>query len=262
MLAFAANSVLNRLAVADGSISAELFATIRVSAGALVLAILVLRSGSLGDRPSLWGTLGLAAYLIGFSQAYLTLGAGLGALILFGGVQITMFAGALVAGEDLPLRRWFGMAIAFSGLVIVVGSTTSNGQNGAWAISAMSVAAVGWGIYSLVGRGLSDPLGATARNFLWATPFVALSLFGQSLAYDSFGVLLAVISGALTSGLAYALWYRVLPELGASRGAVVQLSVPVIAILAGAFLLGESVTASLLFGSAIVLGGIAISLRA
>ena len=264
LVAFAANSILTRVGIASGGVSAEMFAVIRVLSGALLLAMLVIwQRGKLWGSPSLWGVLSLSAYMIGFSQAYITLDAGLGALILFGGVQLTMFAGALGRGETIPLRRWLGMGLALVGLAWVTGATAVSGalQLG---ILWMTIAAVGWGIYSLVGQRVSDPLLATAQNFVWTLPLMLLLLLpgGEIGPVLPFGLSMAVMSGAVTSGLGYALWYHVLPQLKASVAAVAQLCVPVIAIVAGNLLLGEVVTLAIVLGSALVLGGIALAISA
>lgn len=263
MVAFAANSVLNRAAVGAGQIGALDFALLRAVAGAGMLMVLIrLRGGSvplLAPRRVLGGVM-LSTYLIGFSLAYLAMDAGLGALILFGGVQVTMFAGALVLGERPPARRWAGAGLALGGLVWLVwpgaGATAP-----LWAVAAMGAAALGWGIYSLIGRGSADPLGDTGAAFVWATVlgFVAVLVqTGGSLANDASwqGMALAVISGALTSGLGYALWYRVLPRIGASVAGLMQLSVPVIAGLGGALLLAEAPTRDMILAGTVVLGGI------
>lgn len=259
MVAFAANSVLNRMAVADGQISAEYFALVRVVAGAVGLALLT-RDARLFQRPSVWGVLGLSAYLVGFSQAYIALDAGLGALILFGVVQVTMFAGALIGKEVVPASRWLGMSIAFAGLTLALGSNFTGGRY-QLGIVFMVTAAVGWGIYSLVGRATTDPLAATARNFIWSVPVVGLTLIDSEPYAQGLGIFYAVLSGAVTSGLGYALWYAMIPELGASRAAVVQLTVPVIAIFGGVVLLGEPLSLVLVVATALVLGGVGLALR-
>ena len=263
MVAFAANSVLNRAAVGGGQIGALDFALLRAVAGAGMLMVLIrLRGGAvplLAPRRVLGGVM-LSTYLIGFSLAYLAMDAGLGALILFGGVQVTMFAGALVLGERPPARRWFGAGLALVGLVWLVwpgaGATAP-----LWAVGAMAAAALGWGIYSLIGRGSADPLGDTGAAFVWATVlgFVAVLVHtGGSRVNDATwaGMALAAISGAVTSGLGYALWYRVLPRTGASVAGLMQLSVPVIASLGGALLLAEAPTRAMILAGAVVLGGI------
>ncbi|WP_213684550.1 DMT family transporter [Roseicyclus sp.] len=263
MVAFAANSVLNRAAVGTGQIGALDFALLRAVAGAMVLIALIRLRGArltlLEPRRVLGGAM-LSTYLIGFSLAYLAMDTGLGALILFGGVQVTMFAGALVMGERPPARRWWGAGLALAGLVWLVwpgaGATAP-----LWAVGAMASAALGWGIYSLIGRGSADPLGDTGAAFVWATVlgFVAVLVqTGGSMVNDATwaGMALAVISGAVTSGLGYALWYRVLPRIGASVAGLMQLSVPVIAGLGGALLLAETPTRAMILAGAVVLGGI------
>ncbi len=261
MAAFAANSLLNRVGVASGGISADMFALVRVVSGAAVLAVLVLsQGGTLWKAPSLWGVLGLTAYLVGFSQAYIALDAGLGALILFGGVQVTMFAGALIGGERVPLMRWVGMIVALAGLTWIVGgvATVAGAQIG---VVFMGLAALGWGIYSLIGRGVANPLQATALNFIWSVPLVGLTLLaGEAALPNGFGLSMAVLSGGITSALGYALWYKLLPQLHASVAGVAQLSVPVIAIVGGLVVLGEAVSWQIVAGSLVVLGGIALSL--
>jgi drug/metabolite transporter (DMT)-like permease len=263
MVAFAANSVLNRAAVGTGQIGALDFALLRAVAGAMVLIALIRLRGArlalLEPRRVLGGAM-LSTYLIGFSLAYLAMDTGLGALILFGGVQVTMFAGALVMGERPPRRRWLGAGLALAGLVWLVwpgaGATAP-----LWAVGAMASAALGWGIYSLIGRGSANPLGDTGAAFVWATVlgFVAVLVqTGGSMVNDATwaGMAMAVISGAVTSGLGYALWYRVLPRIGASVAGLMQLSVPVIAGLGGALLLAETPTRAMILAGAVVLGGI------
>ncbi|MEZ5911793.1 MAG: DMT family transporter [Paracoccaceae bacterium] len=235
MLAFAANSVLNRAAVGGGLIAALDFAHVRLLSGALTLTGLVLlrrviRGGTVwpGWPGRATGALSLLTYLFGFSFAYVALDTGVGALILFGTVQITMFAGALLAGETLPRRRYLGAGLAFAGLAALLWPA-----GGHWAVSplhaaAMALAGIGWGVYSLVGRGARDPLATAAANFTLGAPLAVvgllLALFGSHGTLAPTGLILATISGAVTSGLGYALWYAILPALGASRAAAAQLS--------------------------------------
>ncbi|MDZ4088548.1 MAG: DMT family transporter [Tabrizicola sp.] len=260
MLAFAANSVLNRWAVGPGHIGAVEFAMIRLVAGAAMLAVLVLwQRGGLawpGARGRLAGVLGLSVYLIGFSLAYRGLDAGTGALVLFGMVQVTMFAGALVSREAVPGRRWAGAGLALGGLVLIA----APGAVAAVPLALMAAAGVGWGVYSLAGRGAVDPLAATAWNFLLSVPLVLpLGLLAGVALPDVTGVALAIVSGAVTSGLGYALWYAILPRLGAGRAAVAQLTVPVIAALGGAVLLAELPGVRFWLATVLVLGGVALA---
>ena len=261
MLAFAANSILNRMALEDGTTGPAAFAAIRLVSGALCLwAIVLLRGG--GMRPG-WhpgGAASLALYVLGFSFAYVSLPAGVGALILFGGVQITMFAGALILKEAVPPRRWAGAALAFGGLIWLLWPAGAAPPDPVGA-ALMAAAAFGWGIYSLLGRGVGDPLRATAGNFVFAVPpgLGVLLLLPDMISAQ--GAVLAVISGAVTSGCGYALWYAVLPQLGASRAAVAQLCVPVIAALAGLALLGEGLSLRFAVASVLVLGGVLLASR-
>ena len=266
MLAFAANSVLNRMAVGAGLIDPVSYAVIRLAAGAAMLAVLVIarrrvQGGAMwpGRGGRLAGVAGLLAYLFGFSMAYLSLDAGTGALILFGSVQITMFAGAVVTREAVPALRWAGAGLAFAGLLVLVAPGGAAAAFGP--LLAMAIAGVGWGVYSLAGRQARDPLLATAANFAAALPLagVAAVVLGFGGALQPLGIWLAVVSGAVTSGLGYALWYAVMPKLGAARAAVAQLTVPLIAAAAGAIWLGEAVSLRFLLASALVLGGVALA---
>lgn len=262
MIAFAANSLLNRAALTGNAIGPGEFAALRLASGAVMLLILLSLREKTWARPQpihIPAVLGLAAYMLGFSFAYVSLDAGLGALILFGGVQLTMFAGSVAGGERAALSKWLGMLVSLSGLVLLFWPTDQVVLDG-WALGLMGVAAVGWGIYSLIGRGITDPLGATAWNFVYALPLSLLGLFffASTDEMTAAGVGLAILSGALTSGLGYALWYKILPELGAMVGALAQLSVPVIALVLGVMILGEAVTLKSLIACMLVLGGIGL----
>jgi len=266
MIAFAANSVLNRMALTGGSIDAMSFGSIRLIAGAVMLAglSLWLRGGLRLRGPGrITGVAALLIYIYGFSAAYTVLDAGLGALILFGVVQITMFAGGILGGEAMPARRWTGAALAFGGLGWMLWPGAGPQVSPAHGL-AMAAAGLGWGVYSLAGRRAGDALQATAANFTLAAPIgVALGLAMQAGGPvphpDRAGIALAILSGAITSGLGYALWYRVLPSLPASVAAVAQLTVPVIAIAGGVLFLGERPEAQTLLAGALVLGGVALS---
>jgi len=262
MLAFAANSILCRLALGEQSIDAASFTSVRIASGALILWLLgSLRSGSVrpagGSRHS---AAALFVYMIGFSYAYNSLGAGTGALILFGAVQLTMFGGALRRGERPPARGWVGLTMAAAGLVYLISpGATAPALSGA---VLMAIAGIAWGIYSLRGRGSTDPLAATAGNFLYCVPAAILvSLLSAGTWHgSSTGLLLAAASGAFASGLGYAIWYTALRGLSATSAATVQLSVPVIAAFGGVALLAEPVTLRLILASLATLGGIGIAL--
>jgi len=265
MAAFAANSLLNRLALVEGGMGPASFAAVRLAAGALMLAALVrARSGGFRlagqGRLRAFGAVTLAIYMIGFSYAYLTLEAGTGALILFGGVQVTMFAGAVAMREPVPLRRWVGAALALAGLAVLAAPGMGAAPDPVGAV-LMGTAAVGWGLYSLAGRRAGDPLSATAGNFVLALPLallVLLALPGDGRVTGA-GIAAAAVSGAVTSGLGYALWYAVLPRLPASVAAVAQLTVPVLAALAGAALLAEVPGPRFWAAAALVIAGVLLS---
>jgi drug/metabolite transporter (DMT)-like permease len=262
MIGFAANSLLTRAGIDRGGLDPLWFGAIRLVSGAVVLVLLVLvsgRRGALRGAWTIWGVVGLFLYILGFSVAYLRLDAGLGALVLFGVVQITMFLGSLMGREAIPPLRWAGAGVAFAGLCWLVWPGGAV-QVDPLAAVLMALAGLGWGIYSLVGRGAQDPLAATAAHFLIvALPFALLALVFVPLPPIGPGVGLAMLSGAVTSGLVYALWYALLPRLDGSVAAVAQLSVPLIAIAAGALWLQEPVSARLVFATLLVLGGVALS---
>lgn len=263
MIAFASNSVLGRVGVFTYGMDPFAFATVRVAAGAAMLAFLVLwqrRAIPLAQGRSYAGSVSLAIYMVGFSWAYLQLDAGLGALILFGVMQVAMFGFAVWRGDDVPLLRWIGAAVALTGLTILLWPGGSAPVHGPSAV-AMALAGLGWAAYTLIGQKATDPSAASSANFVLCLPVVAVvwvlaGLSGVTLG----GVIAAVISGAITSGLGYALWYRVVPQLSTTVAAVAQLSVPVIAVAAGVALLGEPLTSRLIIAGLLVLGGIGLSL--
>jgi len=264
MLAFAANSLLCRLAIGHHLIDAASFTAIRVLAGAATLtAILAWRGRLIAARTSDWRpAAALFTYMVFFSFAYLSLSAGTGALILFGAVQLTMFAVALRSGERFAPIAWIGLAIAVAGLIYLV----SPGLSAPDALGAllMAVAGIAWGIYSLLGRSARDPLEATAWAFLYALiPTLVVSIaadFTSGAVLTPNGIALAIASGAVASGCGYVVWYAALRGLTAARAATVQLSVPAIAALGGVLIIGEDLTTRLILASLATLGGIAIVL--
>jgi len=263
MCAFASNSILNRIGVARYGMDPMDFAAIRVAAGAAMLWVLVLLRGKMPPRIWTWrrgaGALALAAYMIGFSWAYLSLEAGLGALILFGVLQVVIFGWAVRERQTIPLMRWCGACIAFAGLCALLWPAGAQSVPPGGAL-AMIVAGVAWAVYTLLGKGEPDAMGATAVNFLICLPVVALALpFSNAGFFTTPGVLTAVAAGAVTSGLGYALWYYVLPHLPATIAGIAQLSVPVLTVIAGAVLLSEPLSARLILAGALVLGGIGVS---
>ena len=261
MLAFAGNSILCRLALKGTAIDAATFTLARVgSAAAALWLILLVRHGPRGlARGGNWpSALALFAYAAAFSFAYLHLSAGTGALLLFGAVQATMTGYGLYIGERLRAWQWLGLALALGGLAWLVAPGLAAPPPGSSLL--MAAAGIAWGIYSLRGRGSADAIATTAGNFVRAVvPTLALALLMHAQRkLDGAGLAWALVSGALTSGLGYVVWYAVVPQLRAATAATVQLSVPVIAAAGGLALLGEAMSLRLAVSAAAVLGGIAL----
>lgn len=259
MLAFAANSLLCRVALKETGIDAASFTAIRIASGALMLWLIVLiRGGGIGGHGSWLSAFALFAYAAAFSYAYVSLPAAVGALLLFGAVQATMIGYGVARGERFSPRQTLGLALACGGLVgLLLPGLSAPPLAGA---TLMIAAGVAWGVYSLRGRGGSNATALTAGNFIRALPFAAaLSLAMLShTTLDIAGIGYAIASGALASALGYAIWYTALPGLRATNAATVQLSVPVIATLGGAVFLDEAITTRLVLASIAVLGGIAL----
>jgi drug/metabolite transporter (DMT)-like permease len=259
LIAFAANSILCRLAFERSDIGPASFTSIRLLAGALALWLIVaLRRSAKGIGGSWPSAAALFVYAAAFSFAYVSLHTGVGALLLFGAVQATMILAGLRAGERLNGQQAAGLTLALGGLgYLMLPGLSAPPLAGSLLMLAAGIA---WGVYSLRGRGAADPLGATAGNFMRA----ALLGFGLALAalpwlqVDVPGAGYAVLSGALTSGVGYAVWYAALRGLAATHAATVQLSVPVIAAAGGTLLLGEPVTLRLMLAAVAILGGIAL----
>ena len=265
MMAFAANSLLCRAALGARAVDALTFTSVRLASGALVLALLVRgRPGARGPFTAWRLGAALFAYAIGFSLAYTRITAGVGALLLFGAVQVTMIGGGLVAGERPPTREWLGLGLALAGLVgLTFPGLTAPDPAGA---ALMLGAGVAWGVYSLGARAGGEPLAANAASFACSVP---LALVAQGAGYITLppkvttaGLALAVTSGAVTSGLGYAIWYAALRGLTAAQAAIVQLSVPPLAALGAVALLGEALAARLIVSGGAVLGGIAVAFTA
>ncbi|MDQ6623303.1 MAG: DMT family transporter [Verrucomicrobiota bacterium] len=261
MIAFAANSLLCRCALRQTKIDAASFTLVRILAGALMLFLLQLvRNHSLGKKiaGSWLSALALFVYAAAFSFAYLTLPAGTGALLLFGAVQTTMILWGLRKGDRLQTAQIAGLVLAFAGLVVLVFPGISAPPVRGSAL--MLGAGMAWGVYSLRGKNAGDPARATTGNFIRAVAFaVTLSLlFLSRLQLDRAGLVYAVASGAITSGLGYVIWYAALPGLKAASAATVQLSVPILAAAGGILLLGEPLTVRFVLAAFAVLGGIAL----
>ena len=259
MLAFAGNSLLCRLALKETSIDAASFTTIRLLSGAAMLWLVVrIRNDKRQGAGAFASALALFAYAAGFSFAYIHLSVATGALLLFGAVQATMIGVGMWKGERLHGQQIIGLLLAIGGLIGLLLPGLSAPPLGSAAL--MLGAGVAWGVYSLRGRGAGDPTVVTAGNFLLAAPvtLIASLFFVNEMSIDRAGVLYAVASGALASGLGYAIWYAALPALSATTAAVVQLSVPVIATMGGFAFLSEPVTARVMLTSVAILGGIAL----
>lgn len=259
MLAFAGNSLLCRVALNETGIDPASFTSIRLLSGAAMLWLLVSLRRSLHEGHGNWrSAAALFAYAAAYSFAYINLTAATGALLLFGAVQATMISHGIRSGERLHGLQWLGLALALAGLVglLLPGLTAPP----LFASLLMLGAGVAWGVYSLRGKGAGNPTRITAGNFMRAVP-IALVLSIITLphfALDTLGIVYAVLSGALTSGIGYAIWYAVLPELKAAHAATVQLSVPVIVALGGILFLHEPLTLRAVLASIAILGGIAL----
>ncbi|MCQ8850566.1 DMT family transporter [Alteromonas stellipolaris] len=269
MLAFAANSLLCRMALANTDIDPGLFTTIRLASGALCLALLVAftaRRSSKNTSPiaaikqqaSIAGALSLFVYAIAFSYAYISMSTGTGALLLFGAVQLTMISVGLLKGERFATFQWLGFLLAFAGLVILL----LPGASAPPLFSALLMisAGIAWGFYSLLGKKSNAPLLLTAGNFLYATlltlPLIVWLWVTDTWQWSNDGVLFALASGIVASGCGYAIWYKALPLIQSTTAATVQLSVPVIATLMGWAFLAEAISVQIMVASLMTLGGI------
>ena len=262
MIAFAGNSLLCRMALKETAIDAATFTSVRLLSGAIMLWLMMRWQRQAALAHGNWrSATALFIYAVTLSFAYRSIDTGAGALMLFGAVQATMLIAGFIAGERMTAMQSAGLVAALVGLVILV----SPGVEAPSVLDSVLMLASGiaWGVYSMFGRGQPNPAAATAGNFLRAAPLtVALSLLALPwLQLDGRGVLYAVLSGALTSALGYVLWYRVLQHMRAMTASTVQLSAPVIAVIAGILLLGEAVTRDLLLASVLILGGILLVLR-
>lgn len=262
LVAFAANSILCRMALREGVIDPAAFSTVRFLSGAVILSLIAVRvQRPFFPLPGSWtAAIVLALYALPFAFSYTQLSAGTGALILFGCVQLTMPAAALYEGERPHAVQWMGLVIALAGLVTLVfpGLTAPSPA----AAALMATAGVCWGLYSLGGRGAANPLLQNTGNFVRAVPLIAAAslLAAPRFHIEPRGVLLSMASGAIATGLGYVVWYAALRGLSAVRASVVQLAVPVIASGGGVFLLSEQVTVRLVLSTVLVLGGITMAI--
>lgn len=268
LIAFAGNSILCRMALGDNLIDPLAFTEIRLASGALMLLPFFLWRRHLhrGEvfHLDLRPALALFVYAVPFSLAYVTLGTGMGALILFAMVQVTMIGTGIVRGDHLSRGEWLGVAVAMAGLVYLVSPGLA--QPPLLGAGLMAIAGVAWGAYTLFGQGEKDPILATARNFLAAFPLVLLlflffgGIDGAGSPDIHRGIILAIASGALTSGFGYVLWYLALTHLRTTTAAVAQTSVPLIAALGGITFSAEVLSVRFAIASAAIIGGIVLTL--
>ena len=259
LIAFAANSVLCRLALGTGSIDPASFTNIRMMAGAVVLFIILrfqANKNSVTSKGSWFASFALFAYAVTFSYAYVSVDTGTGALILFGTVQITMILLSIISGERLHITEWCGAVIAFTGFVYLIIPTVSSPS--IYGFLLMVIAGISWALYTLSGRSSKNPLMDTTYNFIRTLPFIAIFfvITIKDINFTSQGLILAVLSGGLTSGIGYTIWYIALKGLTATQAAVIQLFVPVIAAIGGVLFVAESMTLRLIVSTCVVLGGI------
>ncbi len=261
LVAFAANSVLCRLALGEKTIDASSFTAIRLLSGAIVLLGILQFSGNKNNSSTkgCWlATIMLFLYAASFSFAYITLDTGTGALILFGAVQSTMILLSLISGNKLHVTEWMGITIAFIGFVyLVLPGVSAPSMTG---FSLMTMAGIAWGIYTLKGRSSANPLADTTYNFARSIPLVLILavLTIQTAHISSKGIVLAMVSGGITSGMGYTIWYFALGGLSATQAAVVQLCVPVIAAFGGVLFVSEKINLRLILSALLILGGILV----
>ncbi len=263
LVAYASNSLLSRLALSRNEIDPASFTTVRFLSGAAALWVLAAVLAPRSRAGGTWASAAaLTAYAVAFSYAYVSLDAGIGALLLFGAVQATMILAALRAGEHTLWQEWMGLGAALAGLVCLVSpGLTAPPLLGA---GLMIVAGVAWGVYTLRGRGNAAPVVATAGNFLRSAPLIVAvsavaALAGGPVRATPVGIALALASGVLASGLGYVMWYAAIRHLTAIRAATVQLVVPVLGAAGGIVLLGEHLSARLVIAAVLILGGIGVA---
>lgn len=261
LLAFAGNSILCRLALGGNTIDAASFTSIRLLSGILVLGVIlkiIQPKGPVTSKGSWKASFMLFIYAVTFSYAYISLDTGVGALILFASVQITMIMVGLYLGNKLHFAEWFGVIVSFLGFVYLIFPALTTPSLVGFIL--MSIAGIAWGFYTLAGKNSKRPLSDTTYNFMRTVPLVIvlMAMTIQNITLSPQGIVLAILSGGITSGIGYTLWYMALGGLTAVQAAVVQLLVPVVAALGGVLFADEYLTARLVLSSTIILGGILI----
>lgn len=268
LVAFAANSVLCRMALGDDLIDPVTFTAIRLSGGAIALSLIFWMTRKKKSGQMLEGSwrsaIALYGYALAFSLAYVSLSSGTGALILFGAVQITMLLVAFRSGEQMGAIQWAGFCVAIAGIIYLVSpGIAAPDLRGA---VLMMISGMAWGMYSIAGKSVKSPIAMTTGNFIRAaimmvpTSIIALVLAMSSV--STYGVALALTSGVVTSGMGYVIWYKVVPMLTTTQAAVVQLLVPLLAALGGVIFIGEKFTVRLGLASLLILGGVVLSIFA
>lgn len=265
LIAFAGNSVLCRLALADGAIDPATFTSIRLISGAITLLVLlsITTKEQTNDSAGSWlASLMLFVYAAFFSFAYISLDTGTGALILFGSVQVTMLLVNLLRGNRLHVLEWLGLLVACLGFVYLF--LPELGKPSLLGFAMMAISGFAWGAYTLLGQGVTNALRTTAHNFTRCIPLaiVLLLVFSNQNQISTFGVVLAVTSGAIASGLGYAIWYAALKGLSTTQASVIQLLVPVVAAIGGVIFTNELITLRLLISATCILGGIVLVILA
>lgn len=259
MTAFAANSLLCRMALVETGIDPASFTFWRLTSGALMLTLLVvMRNQKPLQEGNMASAIALFVYAAGFSFAYISMTTGAGALLLFGAVQVTMISWGLFKGERMSALQWGGFLLALVGLILLLLPNAAVPQLSSALM--MLAAGIAWGVYSLKGKGAKFPIEATAGNFIRSTPLalVLLVIFWPGGEFHAEGMAYAVASGAIASALGYALWYSILVHIAAIKAATLQLSVPVLAVFAGWLFLDEPVTLRIILSSLAVIGGVAM----
>lgn len=268
MTAFATNSILARLAISNQEIGPANFSLVRLLSGSVILIIIIVyRLGIkavLNIKPRLYGIIGLSLYMIGFHYAYYSLEAGIGSIILFGGVQIVMFSSAIISKENPSLFNWFGMIIAMIGIIILFFPKDLSSTQPINGLLFMLLAAIGWGIYTISGKSSKNPLKSTMSNFIFTIPIIIINflLFPDITKISFSGFLLAFFSGAVMSALGYSLWFSVLPFLEKTISALVQMLVPVIALTISILFLEEKLSYLSFFSSLLIIIGVLIGIFA
>ncbi len=268
LVAFAANSVLCRMALGDDLVDPVTFTAIRLSGGAIALSLIFWMTRKKESSQLLEGAwrsaIALYGYALAFSLAYVSLSSGTGALILFGAVQITMLLAAFRSGEQMGAIQWTGFCVAIAGIIYLVSpGIAAPDLKGAL---LMMISGMAWGMYSIAGKSVKSPIAMTTGNFIRAaimmvpTSIIALVLAMSSV--STYGVALALTSGVVTSGMGYVIWYKVVPMLTTTQAAVVQLLVPLLAALGGVIFIGEQFTVRLALASLLILGGVVLSIFA